>query len=101
MTLPSITFDPKKIAALTKDERAIFEHHLHRLPVVLHLSGVLIAASEQLQDDDIVIDCNFCCGPDSDAWFQQNYGPVWQAAKFFTCGWPGLDCGCGGAGGGS
>jgi len=101
MTIPTIAFDLTKLAALTPDELHTFHHHLKHLPDVLDKSLELTRDDDGLvrpEDGDIVIDCGFCCGPDSDAWFQANYGPVWQAAKFFQCGWPGLDCSCGNGG---
>jgi hypothetical protein len=100
MQLPPITFDPQRISALNAKELAEFHKHLAHLPKVLekaveivnlNLNGKFVP-----EDGDIIVTCDFCCGPDADQWFQDNYGPVWQAAKFFTCGWPGLDCSCNG-----
>ena len=101
MTLPNVTLYLAKISHLTPDERRTFDEHLHHLPKVLARALELVSQPETIRTgDDIIIDCNFCCGPNADQWFMDNYGPVWQAAKFFTCGWPGLDCSCGGGSGG-
>ncbi len=101
MQLPPITLDPQRISALNAKELAEFHKHLAHLPKVLekaveivniNLNGKFVTPD----DSDIVIDCGFCCGPDSDAWFRDNFGPVWQAAKYFQCGIFGLDCSCDG-----
>jgi hypothetical protein len=101
MTLPNVTLYLAKITHLTPEERHTFDQHLQHLPKVLERSLELVQQRETLRaEDDVIVDCNFCCGPDADAFFQSNYGPFWQAAKYFTCGIFGLDCGCGGGSGG-
>jgi hypothetical protein len=102
MVLPNVTLYLAKITHLTPEERRTFDQHLQHLPKVLERSLELVQQRETLraEDDpgDVVIDCSFCCGPDADAWFMSNFGPIWQSAKFFTCSWPGLSCDCGNGG---
>ena len=38
---------------------------------------------------DILITCELCR---DDAWWQANYGALWQAAQWWHCGPFGLDC---------
>ena len=39
---------------------------------------------------DIVITCAVCA---DQAWWEENYGPFWQAAHWWYCGPLGLNCG--------
>jgi hypothetical protein len=101
MELPPITLDPQRLSALNAKELAEFHKHLAHLPKVLDkaielVNLHLLERERKIGTDDIVITCELCCGPNADQFFQDAYGPVWQAAKYFTCGIFGLDCSCNG-----
>jgi hypothetical protein len=101
MQLPNVTLYLAKITHLTPEERHTFDQHVQHLPKVIERSLELVQQRETLRaEDEIIVNCDFCCGPNAAQWFADNFGPLADAARFFTCGWPGLDCGCG-AGGGS
>lgn len=45
--------------------------------------------SKKAQDDEIVITCELC---QNEQWWRDNYGPVWEWARWWHCGPFGLDC---------
>jgi len=51
----------------------------------LHAAGTL----DTNERGDVIITCELCR---DDAWWQENYGSLWQAAQWWHCGPFGLDC---------
>lgn len=58
-----------------------YDHFLRALELGLQ--------KEFTQTDEIVITCELC---QNEQWWRDNYGPVWDWARWWHCGPLGLDC---------
>jgi hypothetical protein len=87
---PAITLTVERYNALTADELAQLHAHLKHLPNVLAKATALDAPAQKPETtDDIIITCAVCA---DDSYWQQNFGPLWQAAQWWYCGPFGLGC---------
>jgi hypothetical protein len=71
-----------------------FERCAHALVKILEISRS-VEPPDHLGtfNGDIIISCDLCADtPENNAWWQNNFGPLWEAARWYYCGIFGLNC---------
>lgn len=93
-------FYPKSIEGLEKVVRAAAKRFdVSRETALFTLLDVLVlsrwakspvAPERTAEDGDITITCELC---QNEQWWRDNYGSLWEWARWWHCGPLGLDCG--------